>query len=318
VLVDGVTHVLPGVPAGSGAKFMDDAGNTLWTKGKDEGLWTPLERALRLSGASNEDRTDNMLDVVARLKDGVTLDQARAELTVIAARLEREFPKENEKTGATVAKMSAVGDRNRLLLYALCGAALCILLLACANLANLLLVRALGREREIAVRTALGAGRDRLARQLMTESGLLVALGVATGFGVATLAIPALTRLVPISLPIAGLPSLDLRMLIAAGLLIALVGIGFGVLPALRGTGSLDALREGARSGGGRKQWTRSVLVMVEVMASVVLLISSGLLMRAMWQLQSQNPGFRAEGVLTRAATMREIPMRSARGARWA
>ncbi len=264
---------------------------------RDDELWTALPFVF---GPDYQDRSNNFLYGIGRLKPGVTLDQARAEMRVIAARLEHEFPKENEKTGANLVRLSEdLGSRNRLLLYGLCGAALCILLLACANLANLLLVRAVSREREIAVRTALGAGRDRLVRQLLTESALLIGLGAAAGVLVAVETVPALARLVPMTLPIAGQPSLDWRVLLIASLLIALTGAGFGVFPALRAGGStLDALRDGARSGG-RRQRVRSALVMVEVMASVVLLVSSGLLMRAMWRLQTLDPGFRAENVLT-------------------
>jgi len=263
---------------------------------RDVELWTTLQ----FGAADFENRADNYLEGVARLKNGVSVAQAKAELDVIAARLERQYPKENEKTGATLYRFAdELSDRTRMLLYGLCGAALCILLLACANLANLLIVRAVGRAREIAVRTALGAGRERLARQLVTESTMLVALGAVAGVAVAVLTVPALARLVPDSLPIAQQPTLDVRMLLLATLLISVTGIGFGVIPALRGGAqALSGLRDGARAGGGRKQRVRAVLVMIEVMASVVLLISSGLLMRAMWRLQSLDPGFRTEGVL--------------------
>ncbi len=265
---------------------------------RDEQLWTTMPFA----GSDFEDRTDNFLYAVGRLKPGVTVEQAGAELRGIAARLERQYPKEDEKTSGVVVRMSDdFASRNRLLLYALCGAALCTLLLACANLANLLLVRAISREREIAVRTALGAGRDRLVRQLVTESVLLVGAGAAVGVMVAVETVPTLARLVPLTLPIADQPTLDWRTLVVATLTIAVIGVAFGVIPALRGTGNrggLDALRDGARSGG-RRQGMRSVLVMIEVAASVVLLMSSGLLMRAMWRLQSLDPGFRADSVLT-------------------
>jgi putative ABC transport system permease protein len=260
---------------------------------RDAEVWSLLAFGAR----DANDRTNNLLEVVGRLKDGVTVDQARVELSVIAARLERVYPKENEATGSAIVPMSSdLSPRSRLLLYALCGAAACILLLACANLANLLLVRGVSREREMAVRTALGAGRDRLVRQLVTESVLLIALGTAAGVVVAVETVPALARLVPTSLPIAEQPTLDWRVLAIASLFIALTGTAFGVAPALRG--GLEALRDGARSGG-RRQRVRSVLVMVEVMASVVLLLSSGLLLRALWRLQAIDPGFRTENVLT-------------------
>ncbi len=260
---------------------------------RDAEVWA----ILGFSPRDANDRTNNLLEVVGRLKDGVTVDQARVELSVIAARLQRAYPKENEGTGSAIIPMSSdLSPRSRLLLYALCGAASCILLLACANLANLLLVRAVSREREMAVRTALGAGRDRLVRQLVTESLLLIALGTAAGVVVALETVPALTRLVPTSLPIAEHPTLDWLVLAIASLFIALTGTAFGVAPALRG--GLEALRDGVRSGG-RRQRVRSMLVMVEVMASVVLLLSSGLLLRALWRLQAIDPGFRTENVLS-------------------
>jgi putative ABC transport system permease protein len=191
--------------------------------------------------------------------------------------------------------------KSRTLLLALCGAAMCILLLACANLASLLLARAIARGREIAVRAALGAGRERIVRQLATESILLALIGGAAGVVVARMAIPALARLVPESLPIAGQPALDGRILLFAALIVALTGLAFGIVPAMRagGAGGLADLRAGARAGGGRKQRARGVLVAIELATSVVLLVSSGLLMRTMWRLQSVDPGFRTDSVIT-------------------
>ena len=187
------------------------------------------------------------------------------------------------------------------MLWALLGASACVLLIACANLANLLLTRSLARQKELAVRAALGAGRERLVRQSMTESMLLAALGGCLGTLVAVMAVPLLTKLVPNTLPIAATPSVDLRVLVFAGLLTLVTGIVFGALPALRasGKGDLNALREGARSGGGRKERLRAALVIAEVTVSVVLLISSGLLIRALWKLQGADPGFHAAGVIT-------------------
>src|SRR5437868_14693503 len=171
-----------------------------------------------------------------------------------------------------------------MLLYALCGASGCVLLIACANLTNLLLARALGRRRELAVRTAIGAGRERLIRQLMTESLLLAAVGGTLGIGIAIVSVPLLTRLVPATLPIAAAPSVDLRVLLVAATLTAVTGIVFGLAPLVRVGGSrdLDGLREGARSGGGLKDRVRSALVIAEIIASVVLLVSAGLLLRAL------------------------------------
>src|SRR5262249_3101806 len=154
----------------------------------------------------------------------------------------------------------------------------------CANLANLLLARSLTRQKELAVRSALGAGRERLIRQSLTESLLLSAIGGGLGIAVAVIAGPFLSRLVPNSLPIAATPTVDIRVLVFGAALSILTGVFFGALPAVRisGKADLNALREGARSGGGRKERLRSALVIAEVTASVVLLISCGLLIRAM------------------------------------
>jgi putative ABC transport system permease protein len=265
---------------------------------RDIALWTTMA----FSADAFADRANNYIIAVGRLRDGATLAGARNEAEVIFARLRREFPKDNERTGPNVHPMADdLPARSRLLLLALCGAALCILLLACANLANLLLVRAVSREREIAVRAALGAGRERLVRQLVTESIVLAIVGGAVGLLVAVVAVPGLARLVPDRLPIGGTPTLDVRVLLFAATTIALTGFGFGIVPALRAGGArgLAALRDGTRGGGGRKQRVRGALVAIEVMASVVLLVSSGLLMRAMWRLQSVDTGFSADGVLT-------------------
>ncbi len=263
-------------------------------------LWRPL----RLAGDDYADRNDNWLHVIGRLRDGVTFEQARADMNGVAAEMERRFPRENEKVGANIYLLQdEFSSQSRLVLYSLCGAAICILLLACANLANLLVARALARQREISLRAALGAGRERLVRQVLTESAVLALFGGVAGVLVAVAALPLLSRLVPTSLPIARQPTIDLRVLGFAALLTGVTGLAFGVLPALRaggrGNAGFTALRDGARAGGGRTQRLRSALVVVEVMASVVLLISSGLLVRAMWRLQSVDPGFRTEGVLT-------------------
>ncbi|HTQ78486.1 MAG TPA: ABC transporter permease [Thermoanaerobaculia bacterium] len=259
-------------------------------------LWIPRQ----LSEQDFEDRTNYCLEVVARLGRGVPLAQAQAEMAVIAAQLRRQYPAENKDTGANLLRLrDGLPEPSRLLLLALCGAALCVLLITCANLANLLLVRALARRPELAVRAALGAGRERLVRQLVTESLALAFAGGALGVLVAVAVLPLLTRLVPLSLPLAQAPAIDLPVLLFAGLLTTLTGIGFGTFPALRAC--RDAERGGLRQGerGGRRARLRSLLVTTEVAAAVVLLISAGLLLRALYRVQATDPGFRADGVLT-------------------
>jgi len=262
-------------------------------------IWTPL----RLGEDAFEDRNDTYLAVVARLGSGVGLEQARAGMEVVGQQLEREHPEANANIGVHVISMrDEVSPQARMLLAALLGASICVLLIACTNLANLLLGRALARRRELALRSALGAGRERLVRQLLTESLVLAFVGGALGVVLAAPAVPLLAVLVPNSLPIGPPTALDGRVVAFAALLTAMTGVGFGVVPALRvcGGGDFNDLREGPRGElGGTRKRLRSALVVAEVAASVVLLVSAGLLIRALGRVQSTDPGFHAEGVMT-------------------
>jgi putative ABC transport system permease protein len=254
------------------------------------------------------ERTNNYLYAVGRLRRGVTIERARAEMDLIAAQSRQQYPKENKDTGAVLQRLAdEVPDRSRLLLIALSAAASCVLLIACANLANLLLARALGRRRELAVRAAIGAGRERMVRQLMTESLLLAGVGGALGIGLAVAFVPLLSQLVPVTLPIAASPSIDVRVLLFAVGLTAATGIGFGLAPILRvgAAPDLDGLREGVRSGSGRSEGLRSVLVVAEIVASVVLLVCAGLLIRALLTVHGIDPGFKADGVLAMRTELR-------------
>ena len=245
-------------------------------------------------------RTNSYIEAVGRLEQGVTFDQARAELTMLADRLSRDFPDTNAETGISFYRMrDNMSPRFRVMLVSLSGASLCLLLLTCANLANLLLARAAAHERELAVRAALGAGRERLIRQVITQSIVLTVLGGIAGVLIAAVTVPLFSTLVPSTLPIATQPTLDLRVIGVAALFTSLTALGFGVFPALRvGRMGFAALREGSRAGGGRKQRLRGVLVALEVAMSVVLLITSGLLIRAVWRVQAVDPGFVTENVL--------------------
>ena len=288
VLLDGAPYLVIGVmPA---AFHFPDRDTELWT-------------AKRLEESDFADRGDCYLQVVARLAPGVSVEQARTEMDVVTAQLERAYPDKNAQTGATVHRLRDELPRQaRMLPLALLGAAACLLLIACTNLTSLLLTRAMTRRKELGVRAALGAGRDRLVRQLLTESVLLAFAGGVWGVALAAAAVPVLARLVPNALPLAQAPVVDLRVLAFALVLTVATGVGFGVLPAVRagGDAGVSGLQEGSRAGiGGRREKVRSALVVAEVTASVVLLVSCGLLLRALWRVQQVDPGFRPEGVLT-------------------
>ena len=270
---------------------------TFFFPARETQMWTLL--TFREDSFAN--RTNNYTEAVARLKTGVPFETAKAELEMIVERLARTYPETNEETGVSVFRMrDNMSPRSRLMLLSLGGASLCLLLLTCANLASLLIARAAANERELAVRAALGAGQQRLIRQQITQSLLLTAIGGVLGVLLALLIVPLFSTLVPPTLPVATQPSLDVRVMGMAALFTLITALGLGLFPALRaGRIGFDALRDGARTGGGAKQRLRAALVTIEVAMSVLLLISSGLLIRAVWRVQAVDPGFRTENVLT-------------------
>jgi len=263
-------------------------------------FWTPF----RFSAGHYADRDNRYLTIVGRLKPGVSLDGARAGMKAVNTRLKLVYPKENDLTLALL--RDQIPQQARLLLVALFGAALCVLLIACTNLASLLIARSLQRRKELAVRTAIGAGRERLVRQLVTESVVLSLIGGFLGIALALGTTPLLAQLAPTNLPLPDVAAIDARILVFAALMTLATGLGFGIVPALalNRENSLDGLREGARGGVGGRGRLRSALVFAEVALSVVLLVSCGLLIRALWKVQSTDPGFSAEGLLTARASL--------------
>jgi putative ABC transport system permease protein len=274
--------------------------------------------SMRLPPAAYADdqRANFILNAIARLKPGVSSEAAGAELNVIARRLAAAFPRTNSNSGAVVLTLrDELTPQARLLLWGLVAAAVALLLIACTNLANLLLSKSLARQRELAVRSALGAGRHRLVRQTLTETLTLAGAGGAIGIMLAIVAVPFVARLVPTNLPIEETPSLDFRMIAAALIATLATAAGVGVIPAMRVGRHSDAgaLREGARAGTSRRtERMRSVLVVAEIAASIALLVSTGLLVRALLKVQQTEPGFRADGVLTMRITLPSARYRDA------
>jgi putative ABC transport system permease protein len=259
--------------------------------------------ALRLDFV-NSDRNNVFLRVIARLKPGVTFAQASGQLDTVAADLRRRFPViATANTAITLEPMQQrLVAKVRPALVAFMGAVIFLLLIACANVANLLLVRMAARDRELAVRAALGGSRWSLIRQMLTESALIAAAGVGLGLLLARLGIDWLIALAPKSLPRVDVVALDPLVLWFA--LLAAVGAAatFGVVPALRASRPdlAHALRSGGRTAGlGGGALLRNGVVTAEVALSFVLLIGSGLMLRSFWALERQDPGFDPHGKLT-------------------
>jgi predicted permease len=275
-------------------------GNSPFDRGW-QGIWMPLA-----FNPQDMTRDFHWMMSWARLKPGVSLEQARAQMRAIAARIEREYPNSNKGWSVTIDRFldRAVSDslrRSLLVLWAAVGA---VLLIGCTNLANLMLARAASREREAAIRAALGASRLRLVRQFLTESVLLASLGgllgVLAGFGM-TAALKA--SIPPFFLPPEADVHLDARVLMFTAAVAILAGILFGIAPALQAartdlTGSLKEGGRGATSGLSRAR-LRSALVVAEVALAFVLLSGAGLLIRTLDQLQRVDPGFETTNVIT-------------------
>jgi putative ABC transport system permease protein len=258
-------------------------------------VWSPLP-------LNPSDRIVNSKRIFARLRPGVSLQQAQAEMTTIAARLEKEFPGTNKDVVVTPLKERVVGDLRPALLILL-GAVGFVLLIACANIAHMLLARASAREREIAVRAALGASRARILQQFMTESALLALAGGIVGVLIANWGLRALLAWAPDSITQFGSITLDERVLIFALAVSLITGIAFGLAPAVQSSALnlIASLKEGARgTGSGRRSSRiRSLLVASEFALALVLLAGAGLMIRTFIALASIDPGFNPHHLLT-------------------
>ena len=261
--------------------------------------WVPLAMEITetLRGA-------HFLGVVARLRDGVTLEAARTEMDTIAARLAEEHPDSNKGWGVNVVPLrEVVVEDIRPALLVLMATVAIVLLIACANVANLLLARMAAREREVAVRSALGAGRWRLLRQFLTESVLLGLGGGALGLALGVWGTRVLVALNADNIPRAAAIGVDTTVLGFTLALALVTGLVFGVVPALQASKAdlQDALKEGGRgqAGGAGARRARSVLIVAEVAAAIVLLVGAGLLLRSFVGLQRISPGFDPAGVMT-------------------
>ena len=268
-------------------------------------FWLPIDP----QASGYQQRGAIFLEAIGRLKPGVSIEQANADLNVVAARLEQQYKDSNTGAGVRLvpAREELVGDLRPTLLVLL-GAVGFVLLIACANVANLTLARAVGRHRELAVRASLGAGRRRIVRQLLTESLLLSVAGGLLGLLFALLGVKLLSAFVPENVPRFGEMSTDVSVLgftVGASLL---TGLLFGIAPALQSS-KLDlneALKEGGRTGTdghGRKR-VRSALVISEVALSLILLVGAGLLIKSFMKLSNTDPGFNPDHTLTASLSL--------------
>ena len=239
---------------------------------------------------------------IGRLKPGVTIQQARADMERVTGNLTEEYPDVDKGIGASLIPLKHVMVGNvRLLLLVLLAAVGFVLLIACVNVANLLMVRSVGRAREFAVRVAMGAGRGRIVRQLLTESMLLALGGGGLGLLLAAWGTKAALHHLPSGLPRAGEVGLDARVLFFTTLVALLCGIVFGLVPALKVSkpNLHDTLKEGGRGAGGGKHRAQGAFVVAEMAMALVLLIAAGLMIRSLSALWSVNPGFDSHNLLS-------------------
>jgi predicted permease len=256
--------------------------------------------------------------VIGRLKPDVSLQQAQTEMAGMAQRLELAYPDANQGLSVNIVPfyLQLTGSNLRLSIWILFGAVVLVLLIACSNVASLMLARGLARQREIAIRMALGAGRMRLIRQLLVESTLLALLAAAVGLLLATWGTRALVALSPLDIPRLVSAAIDVKVLLFTIFISILTAIGFGLVPALKISQSHpgEALKEGrSTSGGISARRLRRLMVVAEFSLAMLLLLGAGLLVRSFMRLQAVDPGFDAAGVLV----VQTAPPRTSTADQW-
>jgi len=260
---------------------------------------------------SRDDRDGRSLLVMGRLVEGRGIEEAQAELEAVASQLETEYPDANAGYGVHAIPLRELfpGPTDTMLMYILMAVAGFVLLIACANIANLLLARAEGRQREIAVRTAMGAGRARILRQLLTESVLLAIVGGALGTLLSIYGVRGVASGMPAELPRSFMPVLDATVLMYTLAISMLAGIVFGIAPALHSfAGDLRESLGETRGGTASRQRNRlrSAFVVIEIAAALALLVGGGVLLGIFTELVNRSPGFESKGVLTAQLTVSE------------
>lgn len=280
---------------------------SFWFPNRETELWTPMA----FTAKDAENHGGHFIGVVARLKPGITKAQAETEMKVIASRLEQQYPDTNTGWSVKIVPLLeyAVGDMRSALMI-LFGAVVFVLLIVCANIANLLLARAAARQKEIAIRCAMGAKRGRIVRQLLTESVMLAVMGSAVGLLLAVWGLKLLLALAPKNLPRVQEASIDGPTLVFTLLLTLVIGILFGLAPALQASSPHlnEWLKEGGKGGTDslRRHRLRNTLVISEVALSLVLLIGAGLMMKSFQRLQATALGFNPQGIYVMGVALPE------------
>ncbi len=297
--IDGKSYTVIGVLPPD-FSFPNNAGLPDYFTFNKTALWLPVA----LTDEQRHNRSSHHLAVIARLKPGATLAQAQSQMATIAKNIEQQNPKQSKDWGTTINTLhEQVVGPSRTAILILLGAVGFVLLIACANVANLLLARATARQKEMAIRTALGASRARVIRQLLTESVLLSLLGGMLGVLQAMWGVDVLIALSPGNIPRTGELHIDARVFAFTFVISLATGIVFGLVPALQAskTDLNESLKEGGRSatGGPRRQRVQNLLIVSEMALALVLLVGAGLMIKSFVHLQNMNPGFDPGHVLT-------------------